>query len=109
MDEEFRAKLDAYLREAVEVPPEDGAVWPREAMGAFGVPAPVPITVTKVAAWVEIPDGLTMESVLSRARLVRAPWRARLRWRAERWRERAARRAYRVLAGEWPHEPDPYE
>jgi hypothetical protein len=31
-------------------------------------------------------------------------WRTRLRWKRDGWREHAARRAFRVIAGYWPHD-----
>lgn len=67
------------------------------------------LTVTKVSAWVPCSDEAAMDAGLIPDTRPRPGWRWRLRWKAARWREQAARRAYRVVAGEWPHEPDPYD
>lgn len=35
-------------------------------------------------------------------------WRTRFRWKRAEWREQAARRAYRLIAGDWPDDEEDY-
>jgi hypothetical protein len=61
--------------------------------------------IVKAASYIEVPDELLMDlGVIPDTRPPRppAPWRHRLRNRVSDWRERAARRAYKVIAGYWP-------
>jgi hypothetical protein len=96
VDEEFRRKLEETMRaQGAGVPP--------------GVFSRASLTVTRASAWILVPDELAMDAGMIPDTRPRPPWRTRARWRAERWRGRAARRAYRMISGEWPYEPDPYE
>jgi hypothetical protein len=69
----------------------------------------VQVAVTKVSAWVLCSDEVAMDAGMIPDTRPRPALRRRLRWKAAAARERAARRAYRLIAGEWPHEPDPYD
>lgn len=59
------------------------------------------MTVTKSAAWLQVPDELLMDAgVIPDTRVHRPPsLRARARYRMAATRERAARLAYRLIAG----------
>ena len=61
--------------------------------------------VVKASGYIEVPDELLMAYGLipdTRPPLPPLPWRWRLRNKASDWREQAARRAFRVIAGYWP-------
>lgn len=64
----------------------------------------------KLSAIMVVPDELLMDAGIipdTRPR-VPIPWRTRLRYRIDDWRERMARRAYRLIAGYDPPEPEDY-
>jgi hypothetical protein len=59
----------------------------------------------KLSAVIEVPDELLMDAGLipdTRPPLPPPTWRTRLRRKLGAWRERAARRAYKSIAGYWP-------
>lgn len=59
----------------------------------------------KLSAVVEVPDELLMAYGLipdTRPKPPPTPWRWRIRNGISDWRERTARRAFRVIAGYWP-------
>lgn len=59
----------------------------------------------KLSVVIEVPDELLMAYGLvpdTRPKPPPTPWRWRLRNRISDWREHAARRAYKVIAGYWP-------
>lgn len=59
----------------------------------------------KLSSFIQIPDELAMAYGLipdTRPKPPPMPWRWRLRNRVTGWRERAARRAYKLIAGDWP-------
>jgi hypothetical protein len=61
--------------------------------------------IIKAASYIEVPNELLMDyGVIPDTRPKPPPpsWRTRFRWKREQWRERAARRAYRIVAGDWP-------
>jgi hypothetical protein len=69
------------------------------------VPAGEPLNVRKLSAVIEVPDELLMDYGLipdTRPKPPPPSWRTRLRWKRDEWRERTARRAYKVIAGYWP-------
>lgn len=64
-----------------------------------------PLIVRKLSSVIEVPDELLMAYGVipdTRPPLPPTPWRWRLRNRVSNWRERTARRAYKVIAGYWP-------
>ena len=85
----------------------------RESLSAagekFGGDEPPQITVTKASAWLPVSEELAMDAGIIPDTRPRPALRKRLRWKAAAARERAARRAYRLIAGDWPYEPDPYD
>lgn len=59
----------------------------------------------KLSSVVVVPNELLMAAgVIPDTRPKPPPptWRTRLRWKRDAWRERAARRAYKIIAGDWP-------
>jgi hypothetical protein len=76
---------------------------------AGGPMAGAEIGVTKASAWLMVSTEMLMDAGALPDTRPRPPWRRRARWRIAAARERWARRAYRLIAGEWPHEPDVYE
>lgn len=59
----------------------------------------------KLTSYIDVPDELLMDAGLipdTRPKPPPPTWRQRLRRKAAAWRERAARRAYRIIAGNWP-------
>lgn len=116
--DDFQERLNAYLREGVEAlnhgrtrlesfgPAVGDQAWPGSTIGYPEVTTRsftrAGITVTKASAWMPVSDEAAMDAGVIPDTRPRAPWHRRLRWRAAAWRERAARRAYRMIAGEWP-------
>ena len=104
---EGRAELHS-----VSLEPGDRA-WPGsrvESVSGTGYPdggaafTDAKLTVTKASAWLPLTDEMAMDAGIIPDTRPRAPWHRRAKWRMQRWRERAARRAYRVICGSWPPE-----
>jgi hypothetical protein len=84
----FTAQLAAYFREH----PADPDAW-------------ADLPVRKLAGYIEVSDDLAMDAGLipdTRPKPPPPSWRTRFRWKRAEWRERAARRAYKIIAGDWP-------
>lgn len=116
MDRDFSEHLQAFLEDGIPEPTEAelrAAAELDEALRSMPPvdtePSVVPLRVTKYSAWVPVSTELLMDAGAIPDTRPRPPWHRRLRWRAGRWRERAARLAYRAVSGEWPYEPDPDE
>lgn len=65
----------------------------------------LPLVARKLVSYIEVPDELLMDAGLipdTRPPRPPLPWRHRLRSKVSDWRERAARRAYKIVAGDWP-------
>jgi hypothetical protein len=82
----------------------EGWTWDRQAgpnqLDALLIPR-------KVTGYIEVSDELLMDCGAipdTRPKPPPLPWRWRLRNRISDLRERAARRAYKIIAGEWPHD-----
>lgn len=60
-----------------------------------------PFEARKIVTYIDVPDELLADL---RAMPSPLPWRWRLRNRIADLRESAARRAYKIIAGEWPHD-----
>jgi hypothetical protein len=60
--------------------------------------------ITKHASIIEVSDELLMDTgVIPDTRGHKPiPWRRRLRWKTHAWRTRTARRAYKIIDGDWP-------
>lgn len=61
--------------------------------------------IIKAASYIEVSDELLMDYGVipdTRPPLPPPSWRTRLRWKRGMWRNLAARRAYKVIAGYWP-------
>lgn len=67
----------------------------------------------KISAIFDVPNELLMDYGLipdTRPPRPPTPWRWRLRNKLGDWRERAARRAYKIIAGDWPDDrPDDWD
>jgi hypothetical protein len=126
---DFQQHLNAYLQRGAEALAEGRAelrswgpavgsqVWPgssiREVSGT-GYPdggvafTDAKLTVTKASGWMMVSDEVAMDAGVIPDTRPRAPWHRRAKWRLQRWRERAAKRAYRVICGSWPPEEEAY-
>lgn len=64
----------------------------------------------KLTTVINVPDDLLMDmGFIPDTREHRpVPWRWRLRWKVGAWRDRAARRAYKIIAGDWPDDGEDY-
>jgi hypothetical protein len=103
VSDDLGEKLAAYLRE--EGP--WAGIPPTAAERDAG--REIQFTVTKTSAWLPVSEEILMDEGIIPDTRPRPALRKRLRWKAAAARERAARRAYRVIAGDWPYEPDPYD
>jgi hypothetical protein len=65
-------------------------------------------SVVKATGWIHVSEEILMdEGIIPDTRPQPPFWlrqRRRLRWKLAALRERAARLAYRVIAGDWPYE-----
>lgn len=62
-------------------------------------------TTRKLSSVVVVPNEMLMDAGIipdTRPKPPPPTWRTRLRWKRGEWRERAARRAYKIIAGYWP-------
>lgn len=83
-----------------------GVAWTRRTepspLDALAVSA---LNARKLSAVIQVPDELLMAYGLipdTRPKPPPPSWRTRLRWKIGRWRTRAARRAYKIIDGDWP-------
>ena len=72
---------------------------PEQSAGGFMIPPELrsEILATRLSATLLVSDEL-----LHPRQLPPPTWRTRLRWKLGQWRERAARRAFKIIAGYWP-------
>lgn len=90
----------AFWEEAARNMP--GWTWDRRAPDD-----PQAITARKLESIMIVPNELLMDyGVIPDTRPAPPPptWRHRWRRKWEQWRESAARRAYKIIAGDWPHD-----
>jgi hypothetical protein len=80
-----------------------GAAWTRRAephpLDAAAISA---MSARKLFAYAYVPDELLMDMGVIPDTRPPLPWRWRMRNRISDWRETAARRAYKIIAGGWP-------
>lgn len=107
-DDAGRLAPPAYRAQKGLGPDPFGVAWTRKQepnpLDAALITSPE-LLVTKRSAIIEVPDELLMDYGLipdTRPPRPPTPWRWRLRNRIADWRERAARLAYRAIAGQWP-------
>ena len=92
--------VDDHYAAAMEQLGEQGPLEARE--GGYGVFPADELLATKRAAYIEVACELLMDAGVIPDTRPPLPWRTRLRFRLDDLREHAARRAYRIIAGEWP-------
>jgi hypothetical protein len=78
---------------------DQAAAGPELPAGGFMIPPELrsEILATKLSATLLVSDEL-----LHPRQFPPPTWRTRLRWKLASWREQAARRAFKVIAGYWP-------
>lgn len=93
---EAEAWFTAQVRGTAPEPPPSGFLVPPGLDGE--------VLMRKLSACIEVSDELLMDygAIPDTRPPYRPPWRTRLRWKTDRWRTRAARRAYKIIDGDWP-------
>jgi hypothetical protein len=92
--------VDAWFAEHAAEP-----VVGRPVVVPMGEPFSFAMNTSKLSASIAVPNELLMDYGVipdTRPPLPPPSWRTRLRWKIGDWRTRAARRAYKIIDGDWP-------